>query len=335
MLQLENQTPFSAMMYVLADRSAIDTVYVVVKATLMLRPRLSLAPEQLPISLTDRYYADPATSSLKESAELHVGKPGTDVLLVGQAWGPRGHAVQDAQVSLSVAGRCRTIRVFGDRVWQRDGTPSLPEPFEAMPLVWERAFGGVSRTVEGVLAEERNPVGIGFAGERGADELEGHPVPNLEDPDHLLERQGQRPAPVCFAPAAPHWMPRRRFAGTYGAQWQRTRAPYLPADFDPRFLQCAVCGMAFDSHLQGNEPVEVGGVTPDGPVSFVVPAANLEIAVTIAGDREHPPANLETLLIEPDENRLCLTWRAELSCDRKALKVEKVTVARKRSGTRS
>ena len=37
--------------------------------------------------------------------------------------------------------------------------------------------------------------------------------------------------------------------------------------------------------------------------------------------------NLETLLIEPDANRLCMTWRSALLCDRTVLKVEKVTLA--------
>jgi hypothetical protein len=50
--------------------------------------------------------------------------------------------------------------------------------------------------------------------------------------------------------------------------------------------------------------------------------------VTIAGATEMPPANLETLVIEPDENRACFTWRASVPCDRKALKVEKIVVGR-------
>jgi hypothetical protein len=47
---------------------------------------------------------------------------------------------------------------------------------------------------------------------------------------------------------------------------------------------------------------------------------------------EYPPVNLETVLLEPDENRVALTWRAALPCDRKVLKVEKVTVTRQRAG---
>jgi hypothetical protein len=36
--------------------------------------------------------------------------------------------------------------------------------------------------------------------------------------------------------------------------------------------------------------------------------------------------NLETLLIEPEENRFCLTWRASLRCDKKVLKVQEIAI---------
>lgn len=330
MLQLDNQTPFRALLSVLPDRDAIETLYVIVKATLVLRPRLSLAPEQVPVTLADEYHGDPADSSLKAVSEIHVGKPGTDVLLMGRAWGPRGGAVREAWVNVAAAERRKAIRVSGDRVWLADGTPSAPEPFEAMPLVWERAFGGTHPLEDRVLAEERNPIGVGFAGKRSAQDLAGQPVPNLEDPTAPLERQGQTPAPVCLAPTAAHWLPRRRYAGTYDERWQRTRAPYLPLDFDPRFLQCAATELAFDRYLQGGEPFEIQGAAPDGPIAFALPAANLDIQIRVAGSIERPPAHLETILIEPDENRVCLTWRAALPCDRRIRKVEKVVVARRR-----
>jgi hypothetical protein len=332
MLQLDNQTPFYAVMSVLPNSDAIDTLYVILKATLTLRPKLSLASVQLPVTLADEYHGDPTDSSLKQVSEMHIGKPGTDVLLMGRAWAAGGHAVPDASVRVIVADRQKIVRVFGNRTWQSDGTPSAPEPFEAMPLVWERAFGGVHQLPDRMLAEERNPIGVGFVGRRPPEELVGLPAPNLEDPTAPLERQGQTPTPVCFAPTSAHWLPRRSYAGTYDETWQRKRAPYLPTDFDSRFLHCAAPELIFNRYLQGNEPVEVHGATPDGPILFTVPVANLQVDVRVAGAIEQPPVNLETLLIEPDENRLCMTWRAALPCDRKVLKVEKVTVLRKPMG---
>lgn len=335
MLQIDNQTPFYALLSVLPNADAVDTLYVILKATLVLRPKLALANAQLPVTLADEYYADPSDSSLKSVSEIHVGKPGTDVLLVGRAWGAHGQPVRQMLVRVSAAERHKTIRVLGERHWQPDGTPTEPAPFEAMPLVWERAFGGTQTLGAQRLAEERNPVGIGFAASGAAAQLIGLPVPNLEHPGEPLARLGQSASPVCFAPSAPHWLPRRRFAGTYDAAWQRKRAPYLPVDFDPRFLQCAAAELTFDRFLRGGEPIEVVGASPDGPIAFAIPAANLRLDVKVAGSLEHPTANLETVLIEPDENRVCFTWRAALPCDRKVLKVEKVTVRRERAGAAS
>lgn len=335
MLQIDNQTPFHAVMSVLPNREGVDTLYVIIKATLALRPKLALAPMQVPVTLADEYHADPADSSLKHVSELHIGKPGTDVLVVGRAWAPEGRMVAESWVRVAVAERQKTLRVLGDRSWRRDGTPSAPAPFEAMPLVWERAFGGVQPRAERMLAEERNPVGVGFAGTRRAEDLIGQPVPNLEDPATPLEQVGQASTPACLAPCAPHWLPRRAFAGTYDERWQRNRAPYLPEDFHPRFLMCGATEMAFDRYLQGSELVEVHGATPDGPISFTLPVAYLEVDVRVDGVSERPTANLEMVLVEPDENRLCLTWRAGLPCDRKVLKIQKVTVTRRPPGART
>jgi hypothetical protein len=277
--------------------------------------------------MADEYYDDPATSSLRYASEMHIGKSGTDVLLIGSAWAPDKRPVTRMQVGMKVGDRQKLILVTGDRVW-RDGQPSDPKPFESMPLVWERAFGGVHRNGEHVLAEERNPVGCGFAGKRSAADMQGLAVPNLEDPAAPLQQICQAATPVCLAPIAPSWLPRRAFAGTYDERWQRSRAPYLPDDFDPRFFQSAVPEFAFDRYLQAGESVQVVGVMPDGPIAFTVPPPHLAIAVMVAGSTRTPPANLETLSIEPDENRACFTWRTAVPCDRKALKVERIVVSR-------
>src|SRR5205807_2505220 len=137
------------------------------------------------------------------------------------------------------------------------------------------------------------------------------------------------------APAAAHWMPRRAFAGTYDEEWRRNRAPYLPTDFDRRFFQCAAPELTFDRYLQGGEPVEVQGATPDGPIAFLLPVGGIQLHVTVDGASERPPPHLETVLIEPDANRMCMTWRAVLPCDRKSLKISKVVIGRARAGARA
>jgi hypothetical protein len=325
MLQLENQTPFKAALALFPDRTGIDTLYVAIKATLTLSPQLVLAPEQVPVIVADEYYGEPATSSLKATTEMHIGKTGTDVLFVGQAWAADSRPVSGMYVTLAVAGRRTDLLVTGDRVFQSNGTPSEPEPFVSMPLVWERAFGGVHRQGDRVYAEERNPVGCGFAGKRGSTEMKQQPVPNLENPRAPLQKLGDVGTPLCFAPVAPSWLPRRSFAGTYDAQWRRSRAPYLPDDFDRRFFNSSAL-FSFEQGLKGGEPVQLSGVTPGAPIAFNVPASPLQLEVRVAGSTQRPPVHLETILIEPDANRVCMTWRAAQPCDRQALKIEKASI---------
>jgi hypothetical protein len=331
MLQLENKTPFEPSFAVLPNRDGIDTLFIIVKATVMLVPKIALAPTQVPPHLIDEYYEDPHSSSLCMASDLHIGKSGTDVLVMGHARETGGAATSGLMVGVTVAEREKRILVMGDRNWLGDGTPSEPAPFFAIPLVWERAFGGTDPTPDSLLAEERNPIGLGFMGRQPADALIGTPVPNLEDPKQPLRQLGEMPAPCCFAPTAASWLPRRSFAGTYDENWQRNRAPYLPDDFDPRFFNCAAPELTFDRYLEGGEPVEIFGMSERGAIGFTVPSVRPVIQVTVAGKQEEPHPDLETLTIEPDENRAMLTWRAALPCDRQALKIEKILVRLRRS----
>jgi hypothetical protein len=333
MLQLDNQTPFACIFAVLPNREGIDTMFVVVKATVNLRPKIALAPKQIPPSLVDEYYEAPENSSLKSVSEMHIGKPGTDILLVGCARTPDGQPDEGVLVSMSVAERSKQVLVMGDRTWQSNGTPTAPEPFSAIPLVWERAFGGMHTLEDRIYAEERNPIGVGFRGKREPEAMQGLPVPNLEDPAALMASWNDAPPPACFAPIAPSWQPRRAFAGTYDLRWQRQRAPYLPSDFDPRFFQTTSGAMCFDRYLVGAEQVQISGASEDRPIDFTVPTVRPIIEITLAGQFKQPEANLETLQFEPDQNRVSLTWRASQPCDRQALKVEKIVLRLRQSGT--
>jgi hypothetical protein len=331
MLQIKNTSGFAAAMCVFPDEQGVDTLYVVVKGTFRLAPRLERADEQVPVTAADEYHGDPAETSLKAATEMHTGKPATDVILSGSAWAPGGRLADNVVVGMSVAGRKKGVQVFGDRRWSGVLTkPSRPEPFTSIPLRWERSYGGIHKLPDKpgrLLAEERNPAGVGFRGKRATSEAAGQPVPNIEDPTHLIGSYGDAPAPVGFGFIAPSWLPRRALGGTYDAAWEKKRAPYLPADFQPQFLNAAPPDQIFAPYLAGGEPVVIAGASREGQLRFALPTITPAVAIKVAGRHETPPLHLETVLIEPDDNRLCLSWRARLPCDKQALKIQEIAIS--------
>lgn len=333
MLQLKNETPFVPSIAVFPDQNGIDTLYVTVKATFDLGARVDISEQQQPLRLADEYWGEPGQSSLKYASEIHLSKPTTDVIVVGEACLPGRRPAQQLDVSVSVGGRNKIIRVFGERVWDSGFLGmniSTPQTFETLPLVYENAFGGVhvvDAANNEVLFEERNSVGKGFIGKRANKEIEGMALPNLEDPTQLIAKPKDRPAPACFGFVAPSWLPRRNFAGTYDAHWQKTRAPYLPTNFDMRFFNAASPDLQMQQFLRGGEAVEIVNMSPHGPLRFALPQCELSVDVRVAGQVVRPKFALETVLVEPNDKRLSMVWRAELQCDKQVLKVEQVTLA--------
>jgi hypothetical protein len=327
MLQLKNGTPFQGTIMLMPDPDGIDSLYTVVKGTFTLGEQVALADEQVPVAVEQQFYGEPTSSSIRVPSDVSLMKPGTDVLLLGSAYAPGGRPTTQMDVALVVGPLRKRVRVFGDREWRSGGagySMTTPEPFQRMPLVWERAYGGTDRSETEVREELRNPVGAGFRAPDGEKPLEKLRLPNLEDPAELISSWKQAPPPACFAPIAAHWQPRRSYAGTYDERWLQQRAPYLPTDFDPRFFQLAPPGLIAPGYLKGGEPVEVHGATRTGMLRFRLPIARLTITYVLDGAPQMRPAVLDTVIIEPDAARLQLVWRAVLQCDKKALRVSEV-----------
>jgi hypothetical protein len=329
LLQFKNSTPFQGKIMLLPDADGIDSLFTVVKGTFTLEERPVPAGEQVPVAIEQEYFGEPDQSSIKKPCDVSLMKPATDILLLGQAYAPRGRPTTWMDVSLAVGNLRKIVRVFGDRVW-RSATKELsysasqPELFETMPLVWERAFGGLEKTVKPTRAEVRNPVGTGFRSSEALESIVGVRLPNLEDPGTPITTWNDQPQPAGFAPISAHWEPRRSYAGTYDEEWQKHRAPYLPKDFDHRFLQLAPPGLIAAGYLNGGEPVELRGVTPAGLLRFPLPKATFKITYRLEGSSQERPVQLDTVLIEPDQSRFVLTWRSVFPCDKKALQVSEI-----------
>jgi hypothetical protein len=336
MLNVKNRTPFHVAVFPYQTADGRDFAAAVVKATFTVgagsEPDVAL--EQQPIRHAAEHRGEPGKSSLVHESDMWPPKGQSDVVLVGHARSPS--AVTSLDVALRVGTLAKTVRVFGDRVFEtRAGIVGVgpAAPFTSMPLTYERAFGGADLSAvdaDDRSYEERNPVGVGFVGLKSKKALDGEPLPNLEDPRLLLQRPGDRPPPACFGFIAPHWWPRALLSGTYDDGWRSERAPLLPLDFDPRFYQAAHPELQSPGHLVGGEAVEVSGVERSGKAwAFALPRRTVTVTTTIKRRDATQAANLDTVVLEPDDDRVTLTWRASIPCGRDFLYIDTLIVEAK------
>src|SRR5262245_45864746 len=186
MADFENATPFGARTMPSSDRDGSDMLLVVVAASFDLpRPgeqAAALRPSDVqdPPPLADEYIGEPGRSSLRIEGQIAYARPATDISILGHACAPDSRPVTAMNVNIRVGNCGVDLRVHGDRVWQRGvtlgATPSYAQPFLKMPLVWERAYGGVaaSSTEKRPLYEPRNPIGCGL--EANADDAIDKPL---------------------------------------------------------------------------------------------------------------------------------------------------------------
>lgn len=332
MLQLNNRTPFVCSLAIFPNEDGIDSAYGIAKATFELGSKSpQLAAVQSPLVAADEFWGDPQQTSLKRAAEVGLSKPGTDILLLGHAYAPNGSG-SVGEVRLNVGHQQKTVSVFGNRIWD-SGLFGLkispPELFQKLPLKYELSFGGTDRDPEDPSRAEfepRNPVGRGLLPKKSRLPKKGQPLPNFEDPTHLIKGASDRPAPAGFGPICAHWEPRKSFAGTYDAVWQKKRAPYLPKDFNRKFHQTAPPDLISPSPLKGGEPVEIAGAAPGAPMQFSLPLCTVEMVFHLDGQPTTTRAEMDMVCFEPDEHRMTIVWRASHVVDKKLPKLRELEI---------
>ncbi len=311
---IDNKTPYEFAALHLTNEDGRPIVVTVVRATFSIRRGgLALAEEQSPVPLGGEvWYPDADVSSWKHEPEIAFVKPSTDIVVLGSAYSVRGGT--EVEVAAQVGTTMRAARVIGDRVWVQGGI-TKPQPFERIPLVWERAFGGWDRTTgspERPEFEQRNPVGTGFRSKSGVFES-GIRLPNIENPSELLTSYGQVVAPIGFGFTSSNWQPRAGLGGTYDANWMRDRMPLVPADFDRRFFNAAAPGLVAPRYLRGDESVALVGMSPLGNVSFRLPGIARPICRISLGRKQEDvvlETVLDTVVIDMEDDRVFLTYRA-------------------------
>lgn len=320
MLQLINDTSFSAERAALVDNNGNQVWVVIVKATYLLSEDGSVDhhPQQEPVCLYPQYSGEPGRSSLLREGEMVFDHPGTDITLLATAHAPNEEPVRMLDVSIAIGPVAKTLRIFGQRTWERGiFAPKMttPEVFMTQPITYELAYGGTNirgGEPDQQEREPRNPIGRGYAS--SVNTSIGKPLPNIEDPEQLIEAWNDRPRPVGFGPIPAMWSPRLEYAGTFDDRWQQQRMPLLPEDYDSRQTQSAHPDLISEPPLQGGERVVLTNLTPGSLLSFRLPRAHLIFTTSMQASRFRQNYQLDRVIIEPDARKLIMVWRSSLNC---------------------
>ena len=284
---VDNRTDFAVAPSPQIDKEGLRLL-AMVKATFELGEdgTLECAPKSRnrPLRFADLPWQKDQPESIAYPADVCLQKPGTDVVFVARAHAPGGRPVPSFDARVEVGPLARSLTVFGRRLWRDRGAGFTdPAPLDGLDLRYDFAWGGRDEEgPKGVVEEPRNPVGLGVAHDPVL--LTHRPGPQIEDPAQRIDSARTAPPPAGIGVVGRSWAPRRSFAGTYDKEWQETRAPLTPSDFDDRFNLCASAGLVAQTPLGGGERVRLLNLTPGGgAVAFALPKVPLEIEIAVPG----------------------------------------------------
>ncbi len=338
MWMLFNQTPFAAQQSWTRDERGHEVWLIAIKASFEIDSdgKQRLLKEQTPINLAPVYGADP--NELLDETDLNLEKKHTDILVEGHVYAPGGRPGTESAARLKVSDVDKTVNVLGDRVFMPGAVSvrmSRAEPFTKIPLSWRRTYGGTDMEASKPDWDQRNPVGTGFA--VAPQRLVSKTGPNFEYSDAPY-RDHKSGKPAGFGPVGRHWQPRMKYAGTYGEEWQKTRDPLLPRDFNRLYYQCAPEDQQTKTPLMGYEAVRLGNFTRDGFWQFLLPRITFNIVTQFYSrpDRKNGEAVIHTLRIKPDLRQFSITWMSTLPVpyDEERLKGTHIRI-RERTGVSS
>lgn len=311
-----------------------ELLVVAVKATYSLPANgeaPSLAEEQVPLTEADEFTGKPGLSAILHETDYAHRKPMCDILLNGSAYAPGGRPTKSVIVSLQVGKMQKAFKVVGDRMWARRFIffvkPTSPKPFIQLPISYDRAFGGMDRIENKpgkIKTYLKNPIGIGYYPLTKRKGLIGKPLPNTQEIGHPVKKVKGKFQPMAFGPIGRNFEDRIPYAGTYDQKWLDTRVPFLPEDFDYRYFQAAPREQQIP-YPKGEEWVELKNLTPEGLTQFQLPKVYMPVLfIPHQGQDQLVEAVIDTLLIEPDQKRFMLTWRALFPLRRNMFEIRQV-----------
>jgi hypothetical protein len=336
-VRLDNATDFTAGYTQGMRPDGRELLVVVAKGTFTL-PKSGGTPqwaeEQVPLVYADTFTGEPGHSAPVHESDFAPFKPRCDVILNGSAYAPGRKVTEKVPVTLQFGGMTKSFLVRGDRVWQNgllSYKPGPERPFAVKPISYDNAFGGVDthpKDPKKIAAVVENPVGKGFRKYLIDDHVKGVPLPNTEELKHPVTEPDGTYRPMAFGPVGRGWQPRAKLAGTYDQKWLDEVFPFLPADFQDAYHQCAAADQQVDYPV-GGEIVGLRNLTPEGKIGFRFPKIALRVWFFLKnGEEIEQEAPVDTVCLEPDLGRFTVTCRTALPLRRNLFEVEFAVLGR-------
>lgn len=313
---------------------------------------MSLAKVQSPIVFGDAYAgmeeSNPFHAVVEEDGDLLPYKPGTDLLVMGDAHAPEGRPHTDWLAGLRVGHVRKMLRLHGPRQFRKGwlGWRLGPAaPVARVALDYRLAYGGcidipaqLTRDGEAdAVKHAANPAGCGWLPDNAMMKHLPRPArrhvrswiaaqktlqaPQIESVTVPVKHPRQHIAAQGFGPLARWWMPRAAYQGKYDDHWRRTRYPLLPPDFDSRYYQSAPADLVATPHLHGDESVTLLGLLPER-VETRLPGWRMVAAVRhTSGEHNVVLPVLDTVRIDLDRRQASLVWRAHFRRDDAPLEI--------------
>ena len=226
----------------------------------------------------------------------------------------------------------KTFNVVGNRFWKSGITsfyPSKPERFTVMPFSYDTAFGGTDanhKNPDKVYTYLTNSVGAGYYRNQKSEFVKDKPLPCTEEANKPIKSPNGKYKAMSFGPIERSWQPRAPLAGTYDKEWLDNVFPFLPADFEDTYFQCAPPDQQME-YPKGGEEVVLLNLTPQGKTVFKLPETKLTVSFFMKrGDEKDVCAVIDAIVIEPDLNRFMVTWRASIPLQKNMFDAELILV---------
>jgi hypothetical protein len=310
---LKNLSPFAADIIPSTDVQGKAIQLLVVKATLDFQGHVIEPGKREGIHTADVDWGDIGfKQALRHESDWVAFKPWTDVIVNCSAYAPRGQAVHEFDAAVLINAHLRQLRIFGKRQWRSKlGITSgieLMEPVSKVPLVYPLAYGGTD-SADSSQFFPSNPMGLGFTNKLAAHEVL---LPQIEWMDKLIHQASDRPEPAGTGCIGRTWQPRLQWLGTYTeAELKESTLPTkMPASFNLRAWNCAHPRLQFPhGEVTLGSTIALKNLSESGQASAIIPMHRIKIEVMWRGSERILYPHFDTVILEPDHDRMILVWR--------------------------